>query len=255
MSDLEARVRQFNEGTLPGQPLGTHMGTMYLVNDLWSSLASERQARETAERERDEARELSVACAEARFYLPEGKTIVDFFRVWLDQERNQNALLKARIAALEDTLPGPHVRLPLEVLKSGQGDQMSKGKHLHREAFRLMQYQCTHCQKIELIYNTRDGVTPFIVNSLCCKASAEHINWAYDLYLPNYPPPKGTRVFRNGTDDEARAIMRRRVSELRIGERNPLTDADADEIVERCVSDTEHGEFQSGWPMIVTVGE
>ncbi|MEW8120045.1 MAG: hypothetical protein AB2792_23030 [Candidatus Thiodiazotropha sp.] len=37
MSDdnLETRVRKFNCMELPGQPLGMHMGTSYLVNDLW----------------------------------------------------------------------------------------------------------------------------------------------------------------------------------------------------------------------------
>lgn len=33
--DLEKRVEQFQRLELPGQPMGMHMGTMYLVNDLW----------------------------------------------------------------------------------------------------------------------------------------------------------------------------------------------------------------------------
>lgn len=32
---LEERVNQFNCLELPGQPMGMHMGTSYLVNDLW----------------------------------------------------------------------------------------------------------------------------------------------------------------------------------------------------------------------------
>jgi hypothetical protein len=38
MSDdkpLRERVMQFMSGRLPGQPIGMHMGTSYLVNDLW----------------------------------------------------------------------------------------------------------------------------------------------------------------------------------------------------------------------------
>lgn len=32
---LEERVRMFHALELPGQPQGMHMGTSYLVNDLW----------------------------------------------------------------------------------------------------------------------------------------------------------------------------------------------------------------------------
>ena len=33
--DLQERVNQFKTMSLPGQPMGMHMGTSYLVNDLW----------------------------------------------------------------------------------------------------------------------------------------------------------------------------------------------------------------------------
>lgn len=33
--DLEKRVNDFNSLCLPGQPMAMHMGTNYLVNDLW----------------------------------------------------------------------------------------------------------------------------------------------------------------------------------------------------------------------------
>lgn len=36
--DLEERVNQFNSLSLPGQPMGMHMGTSYLVNDLWKEV-------------------------------------------------------------------------------------------------------------------------------------------------------------------------------------------------------------------------
>ncbi len=42
-NDLSARVNKFNTLQLPGQPMGMHMGTSYLVNDLWKEL----QAHET----------------------------------------------------------------------------------------------------------------------------------------------------------------------------------------------------------------
>ena len=33
--DLKDRVEKFRALQLPGQPMGMHMGTSYLVNDLW----------------------------------------------------------------------------------------------------------------------------------------------------------------------------------------------------------------------------
>lgn len=33
--DLQDRVEKFMAMKLPGQPMGMHMGTSYLVNDLW----------------------------------------------------------------------------------------------------------------------------------------------------------------------------------------------------------------------------
>ena len=40
MNDLEERVRQFKSLQLPGQPMAMHMGTSYLVNDLWNEIKS-----------------------------------------------------------------------------------------------------------------------------------------------------------------------------------------------------------------------
>ncbi len=39
LADLEDRVKKFNLMELPGQPQGMHMGTMYLVADLWRELS------------------------------------------------------------------------------------------------------------------------------------------------------------------------------------------------------------------------
>jgi len=36
--DLHDRVNKFNMLQLPGQPMGMHMGTSYLVDDLWREL-------------------------------------------------------------------------------------------------------------------------------------------------------------------------------------------------------------------------
>lgn len=36
--DLETRVQKFNSLQLPGQPMAMHMGTSYLVEDLWKEV-------------------------------------------------------------------------------------------------------------------------------------------------------------------------------------------------------------------------
>jgi hypothetical protein len=47
MDDLKKRVGQFNSMSLPGQPIGVHMGTMYLVNDLWREIERLREENTT----------------------------------------------------------------------------------------------------------------------------------------------------------------------------------------------------------------
>ncbi len=38
LADLRERVNKYNLLQLPGQPAGMHMGTSYLVSDLWGEL-------------------------------------------------------------------------------------------------------------------------------------------------------------------------------------------------------------------------
>jgi hypothetical protein len=49
LADLRERVSKFNRMELPGQPMGMHMGTSYLVNDLMQALEAAISAHETKE--------------------------------------------------------------------------------------------------------------------------------------------------------------------------------------------------------------
>ena len=80
---------------------------------------------------------------------------------------------------------------------------------VHKEAFCRMKYRCEACGKWEWIWNSRDGVTPFIVGSKCCKASAQHVLWQDDEFVPNHQLASGDRFFRDGTVDDAVAITLR----------------------------------------------
>ena len=44
IDELNKRIEQFNSLSLPGQPMAMHMGTSYLINDLWKKILSLRAA-------------------------------------------------------------------------------------------------------------------------------------------------------------------------------------------------------------------
>lgn len=78
-------------------------------------------------------------------------------------------------------------------------------KHSHGEAFKLMFY---HGRKglngIRLvIWNSRDGVTPFMTYCKEYGIELEHVNWQNDLYMPNYKPKKGDLIWVSHTKETA----------------------------------------------------
>ena len=81
--------------------------------------------------------------------------------------------------------------------------------HKHREAFCLMKYRCDNCYKIETLWNSRDGVTPFMIpcSDHACKGTMQHINWNEDKYAPDfkpYPIYPSMRVFVDLTEQKAK---------------------------------------------------
>lgn len=135
--------------------------------------------------------------------------------------------------------------------------------HRHAEAFKLMAYRCDLCATSEIIWNSRDGVTPFCVACAACgMGEANHVDWALDVYAPDHRLLKGQRYFRDGLREEARAIMRRRL-ELGRGTAYAIPEEDWPAFIDRAVEghaievDGERvpmGEFQPGWPMLVVAG-
>ena len=49
IKDLKTRVMQFKTLELPGQPMASHMGTVYLVDDLWREVQCLRRIIAAAE--------------------------------------------------------------------------------------------------------------------------------------------------------------------------------------------------------------
>lgn len=119
--------------------------------------------------------------------------------------------------------------------------------HSHVEAFMLMTYAC-ECGHREVIWNSRDGVTPFgSVCPSCGKTTLRHVNWRQDVYAPNHKPHKGQRFWRNGTPDEAEAIMRRRIERMK--GQYQLEPDQVEDLIRKSRSG-EMEEFRTGWPTI-----
>lgn len=83
------------------------------------------------------------------------------------------------------------------------------GEYSHAEAFALMQYRDKETGEIELIWNSRDGVTPFIVLSRAGNHS-QHVNWRGDERKPDHVPEIGDRIFVDLTMEVAVEFQRKR---------------------------------------------
>lgn len=117
----------------------------------------------------------------------------------------------------------------------------------HKEAFCLMWYSCK-CGHCERIWNSRDGVTPFGTTCPSCGDIMRHTNFHEDEPAPNHKLHYGQRFWRDGTPDEAEAIMRLRVEKMKGG---PY-EASPERIVNlvRFARAGNEGEFQKGWPTL-----
>jgi len=76
-------------------------------------------------------------------------------------------------------------------------------KYSHAEAFCLMTYRSDDGTEEEVIWNSRDGVTPFVI-TLRSGRKASHVDWHRDRRVLDYSPPAGSRIFVDLTADAAR---------------------------------------------------
>jgi hypothetical protein len=82
-----------------------------------------------------------------------------------------------------------------------------KDEHRHAEAFRLMRYRADHRQLEEYIWNSRDGVTPFVV-TMRDGTPGTHVDWRGDAYAPDHQPKVGERIFVDLTEERAGQLAR-----------------------------------------------
>ena len=71
----------------------------------------------------------------------------------------------------------------------------------HLEAFKVMEYRCDKCGQSEMIWNSRDGVTPMFLSCAICGEQSAHVNWKGDTFAPEHTPKPGERVFINMPDE------------------------------------------------------
>lgn len=83
-----------------------------------------------------------------------------------------------------------------------QRQRTSRG-HLHAEAFMVMRYEGAGGRR-EWIWNSRDGITPFCVQSADGQVDLQHGNWHLDRYDPFHVPAIGSRIFVDMTEEIAR---------------------------------------------------
>jgi len=86
-------------------------------------------------------------------------------------------------------------------------------KYQHAEAFCLMQYETKDKLLREVVWNSRDGVTPFGFDSDKGLGTLYHVDFKLDRCLPNYTPVKGQLVFVNATPELVMPKVHERVEQ------------------------------------------
>lgn len=79
-----------------------------------------------------------------------------------------------------------------------------QGQHQHAEAYALMRYASDDGTKAVLVWNSRDGVTPFVISIDGIQYT--HTNWGGDTYAPDHDPHEGDWVFVDLTEGRAREL-------------------------------------------------
>lgn len=107
----------------------------------------------------------------------------------------------------------------------------SSSKYNHAEAFCLMTYKCDSCGKEEELWNSRDGVTPFIIGCKHCDGEAAHINFHRDSRLTDYKPLLGQRIFVDMTEEKKKEIAELRFEQAK-GTPYEISNEDKEEFLE-----------------------
>lgn len=95
-------------------------------------------------------------------------------------------------------------------------------KHVYNEAFMLMKYRTEDKSETEVIWNSRDGITPFSIGSKTGK-EMHHVDWESDKYAPDHKPQKGDRIFVDLTEAEARVFLQAQIDKYWVNTEYPMS--------------------------------
>jgi hypothetical protein len=106
-----------------------------------------------------------------------------------------------------------------------------------------MKYASQDGTVVEWIWNSRDGVTPFVVKSRCGKEMT-HVQWNFDIRIRSYTPLPGERVFVDATE----ALLRPSCEEV-IKRNHPTAGG---QVFENLVAQEIQRWLQPGAPFLIT---
>ena len=89
----------------------------------------------------------------------------------------------------------------------------AESNYKHGEAFCLMQYRSDDGTESEQLWNSRDGVTPFVVNSRS-GIPMRHVDWQHDKCIPDFVPPSGMRMFVDATEELVTPVLNEYVDRI-----------------------------------------
>ena len=92
--------------------------------------------------------------------------------------------------------------------------EKSDKAYIHSEAFNLMKYETDDGLESEIIWNSRDGVTPFIISNRDKTKMMTHVRWSEDVCVPNHVPKPGDRIFVDVTPEMMRDGARKQIEKF-----------------------------------------
>jgi hypothetical protein len=84
-----------------------------------------------------------------------------------------------------------------------------------------MLYQTDDGTEEEWIWNSRDGVTPFVIMNRSGTEEMTHKQWQRDKFLPFHVPAIGDRIFIDLIEEEAERIATARIESMKDRFPNP----------------------------------
>mgnify|MGYP003636539985 CR=1 FL=1 len=120
--------------------------------------------------------------------------------------------------------------------------------HRHGEAFMLMIYRSEDGRDVETIWNSRDGVCPFMVGARAAEPGKvgslmQHVHWGADCYAPYHVPNVGDRIFIDLTLEIAKPMVEQQIDLWWDDADNPMhetfetKDEAHDALIAECMKD------------------